>query len=81
VLEKLNTLVPPPIVTGIFLLAMWATRKTNTKMESEFIWSGSKLAALGVLSLGLLLMSIATLQFIKAKTTVNPMRPAGTSTI
>jgi protein-S-isoprenylcysteine O-methyltransferase Ste14 len=78
VLEKLNTLVPPPIVTGLCLLVMWALHK---QMGTELIWSGSKPMAVLLLGLGLLLMLIATLQFIKAKTTVNPMRPTHSSSI
>jgi protein-S-isoprenylcysteine O-methyltransferase Ste14 len=78
VLEKLNTLVPPPIVTGLCMLATWALHK---QMGTEFEWGMRKPIALLILISGLLLMSVATLQFARAKTTVNPMRPARTSSI
>ena len=75
----MNPLIPPPVVAVIIGLLMWVVNQTLAlgKFESEL----QQPIALALLAAGLLLMVVAVGYFIAARTTINPLRPARTSSL
>ena len=72
--KYLNTKIPPPIVTLVSIVIIYL-------FESKIEYSQLHLKAIGItfLILGLTLIFLAVLKFIKTKTTVDPTRPHKTS--
>ena len=75
----MNPLIPPPVVAAIIGLSMWGVNEALT--FGKFQSSLQLPLALTLLATGLLLMLAAAGQFIAAKTTINPLRPARASTL
>lgn len=73
----MKTLIPPPLVVAIFAAAMWALARYLA--PGHFAFPGQTAIAIAVLAAGLALMLAAVLSFARAKTTVNPLRPARAS--
>jgi protein-S-isoprenylcysteine O-methyltransferase Ste14 len=75
----MNPLIPPPVVAAIAGLLMWAVSETLD--FGQFKSALQQPIALALLVIGLLLMAVAVGYFIAAGTTINPLRPARTSTL
>lgn len=75
----MNPLIPPPVIAAIIGALMWAANRSLPWGRIAFDFREP--AALVLLAIGLLLMLIAAGQFIAAKTTINPLRPARASTL
>lgn len=73
----MKTLIPPPLVVAIFAAAMWALARYLA--PGHFAFPGQTVIAITVLVAGLALMLAAVFSFARAKTTVNPLRPARAS--
>lgn len=71
--------VPPPVVTAICGLLMWLVARHVS--FAQFAFDAQQVAALGFVTAGGLLMTIAAWQFQRARTTINPMKPQNTSTL
>jgi protein-S-isoprenylcysteine O-methyltransferase Ste14 len=65
----LQTLIPPPIVTGLLAVCMWRLAGSATQSA----WQAPLAISLLAIELGLMLAAVV--EFVKARTTVNPMRP------
>ena len=74
--KYLNTKIPPPIITLLSIVIIYL-------FESKIEYSQLHLKAVGMifLILGLTLIFLAVLKFIKTKTTVDPTRPEKTSNL
>lgn len=78
-MQQGNPRVIPPVVMGIAAMLMWATAElTGTMRPAGAVASSVALALLGT---GILLLIVATLQFVRARTTINPLRPARASAL
>ena len=66
----MKTLIPPPIVTIVFLFVIFFTKDL-------FRFSASLPSSLGsiIIFAGLMIIFIAARQFKKANTTINPLKP------
>jgi protein-S-isoprenylcysteine O-methyltransferase Ste14 len=73
----MKTLIPPPVVVAIFAGAIWALARHVE--PGRFSFPGQRTLALVLLAAGLGLMLAAVMAFVRAKTTVNPLRPARAS--
>lgn len=65
--------IPPGIQGPIFAALSWVLAKRFPEFAIE--WSGLLYVAAAFAAAGLLIIAIAIGQFIKAKTTINPMAP------
>ncbi|WP_395705690.1 methyltransferase family protein [Casimicrobium huifangae] len=75
----MKTLIPPPVVVAIFAGAMWLLARYVE--PGRFSFTGQIGLAAALLAVALALMFAAVLSFVRARTTVNPMRPARASTL
>lgn len=73
----MNPLIPPPVVVAIIGTLMWAVNRSLP--WGSFTFEFRETAALLLLAAGLLLMAMAVVQFIAARTTINPLRPSRAS--
>jgi protein-S-isoprenylcysteine O-methyltransferase Ste14 len=73
----MKPLVPPPIVVAIVGTAMYFVDAKLGLMKVTIAWQTP--VATILLATGLLLMLVAVVAFIAAKTTINPMRPSRAS--
>ena len=76
-MHHLELKVPPPAVTAIAAVLMWLLTRAAPQMKYTF--SGSDFCAAGLAIAGICIAALGVISFLRAKTTVNPMRP-GTST-
>lgn len=72
-------LVPPPIYGAITLLIMWLLHKYYPLHCTTTSWPVS--AGIVIAVFGLLMELFAVISFRKHKTTINPLRPANTTTL
>ena len=70
----MNTLIPPPLALAIIAVLMWALDRVL--VQGQIVTAFNTPVAVVLLAAGLALMALAAMQFIRAKTTINPMRPA-----
>ncbi len=70
----LDTKIPPPVVMLLLCIAMWFVARACPEVRMALPWSGV-IGGVSIL-LGLALELRPALQFARARTTVNPMRPA-----
>ncbi len=75
----MNPLIPPPVIAAIIGALMWTV--TQSLPMGKVAFDLQLPAALLLLAVGLLLMLAAAGQFIAAKTTINPLRPARASAL
>ena len=75
----MNPLIPPPVVAAVIGALMWAANQSLPVGKLSFDFQIP--AAWLLLATGVLLMLVAAGQFIAAKTTINPLRPARASTL
>ena len=75
----MNPLIPPPVIVIVIGTLMWAVNRTLPLGGLESAWREP--AALALLAAGMLLMLAAAVQFMLAKTTINPLRPSRASSL
>lgn len=71
--------LPPPAVAAFFAMAMWAVHRWLP--FGHFAFAAQRALAVVLLFSGLLLMAAAVFSLAKARTTVNPLRPARASNL
>ncbi|MEM7208875.1 MAG: isoprenylcysteine carboxylmethyltransferase family protein [Pseudomonadota bacterium] len=74
-MKHLELKVPPPIVGLIFACLMWAVSNGTNTLDFEFPLS----LVVILVSIGVCFDVSALLSFRKARTTINPLKPASTS--
>ena len=76
-MSQMNPLVPPPVIVIILAAGMWAADRTFASLTLD----AGVLAPLALLvfAAGLLLLIASVVSFIKARTSINPLRPANAS--
>lgn len=75
----MQTLIPPPVIAALVAVLMWLTDATLPRARFDLPqreWVVGALAALG-----LVLMLLAVWSFLRARTTVNPLRPERASSL
>ncbi len=78
-MRALELRVPPPVVALLCAVAMWAiARRTGTWPLPPAVQDWG---AAGLIALGLSLDLTAIGHFARARTTINPLRPAGTEAL
>lgn len=78
-MKFLELRVPPPVVALIAALAIWGLRRAFPE-EGVFI-PGRRIIYGTLLGLGILFIVAGLVQFRRARTTVNPMKPDTTSSL
>jgi protein-S-isoprenylcysteine O-methyltransferase Ste14 len=71
--------VPPPVVALLLGLSMWRASLLGASVEVPFVLRVG--VALVVASVGLVIGVASMVSFWRAKTTMNPTKPAGTSVL
>lgn len=69
----MKLLIPPPIVALACAAAIWALARFVPGFEVHF--PGQRIAAFGLIGLGLLLDASSIAAFLRARTTVSPLSP------
>jgi protein-S-isoprenylcysteine O-methyltransferase Ste14 len=69
----LETLVPPPVVAALAAALMWVIARAWPELRVDI--PAARWIALALAAPGLLLDFAGVLAFLRARTTVNPMRP------
>lgn len=75
----LETKIPPPAVVLLAALLIWGLRRMFPE-EGIFI-PGRRMLYWSLLGLGLLALFLGIFEFRRARTTVNPLTPAGVSSL
>lgn len=75
--QRVNPLIPPPVIVAITGALMWLVERTLSLGKIEFDFREA--AALVLAAIGLLLIAIAVVHFIAARTSINPLRPSRAS--
>ena len=75
----MDLLIPPPIVTALCAVMTWLVGRFVPLGGFEF--PHQRLVAIGLLIAAALLMMVAAAQFLRARTTINPMRPGKASSL
>ena len=78
-MESLELKIPPPLVAVVFGLLMWAVASLDG--TAGFLGSHRLAAALVVAAIGAAFGFPAMATFVRAKTTMNPTRPAAASSL
>ena len=78
-MSGLENRVPPPIVAAAFAVAMWAGARWLPEASVHF--PGQAIAAGSALAAGLGVVAVAIGQFVRARTTVDPLHPAAASAL
>ena len=78
-LHALELKIPPPLVALCIALAMWLTSRIVGPIDVPHLLRIG--AALAFLSVGLGFDVAGLVSFMRARTTVNPLRPAATSAL
>ncbi len=75
-LDRLELKVPPPVVTVVVGVLMWALARALPALDFAMPLSLRRALFIAFALAGIALVSVCALQFRRARTTVNPMRPA-----
>ena len=78
-MATLDLLVPPPAVALITAAAMWGASSFVPPLELPTAVRVASATAIAVIGLGLDIAGV--IAFLRARTTVNPMKPAKTSSL
>jgi protein-S-isoprenylcysteine O-methyltransferase Ste14 len=76
-MSGLENRIPPPLVAAAFALAMWGASRGLPDLSAQF--PGQRLAAASALAAGLAVIISAVAQFVRSRTTVDPLHPAAAS--
>jgi protein-S-isoprenylcysteine O-methyltransferase Ste14 len=77
--SMLETRVPPPVVMLITALLVWDISRTWPEMD--LLIPGRRALCWTLAGLGLVVAAAGVLEFRRAQTTLNPMRPANVSSL
>ena len=78
-MRSLELVIPPPVVLALVGIAMWLIAPYTSRVEvadATRLWASGILAAIGIGIAG-----AAIVAFRIARTTINPMRPANSTTL
>jgi protein-S-isoprenylcysteine O-methyltransferase Ste14 len=78
-LRRLELCVPPPVVAALCAVIMWFAGRLAHALDFDF--PGRLIAAAVLIVLGFLGGGVAVSQFSRARTTVNPLKPAESSAL
>jgi len=78
-MTRLENRIPPPLVTAAFAIAMAVCAGLLPSLSVRF--PGQGLASALLLAAGLGVIATAILRFVRARTTVNPLRPQEASAL
>lgn len=78
-MRVLELKVPPPVVALLIGAAMWFASRSGPSLELSFLVRG--ISAIAVAVFGGAVSFAGDLQFRRAKTTVNPLRPENASSL
>lgn len=73
----MSPIVPPPVIAALVGLLMWQADRLLS--FAHITWGGQLSLAAALLLIAFVLMVLAAVSFFKAKTTINPLRPARAS--
>lgn len=76
-LDRLELKVPPPVVTFAVGVLMWALARMLPALDFASSLPGRRALAIAFALAGVALVVACAVQFRRAGTTVNPMRPSG----
>lgn len=76
--RSLELKIPPLVVVFMFVAIMWASAKLAPALSLEL--DGAAVWASAVASVGLVVAALGAIEFRRAKTTVNPLKPDTAST-
>ncbi len=78
-LKSLETKIPPPMLTALFVFCMWVS---DQYLPGSVLDEAVRLSmAIGLASFGALFSILGVVSFVKAKTTVNPLQPEKAGTL
>ena len=78
-MQSLELKIPPPIVTAIFALGMWAVSSLRPLLPVPALVRISIALAILLIGIGFSMAGMAS--FSRAKTTVNPLKPETTTSL
>ena len=78
-MARLELLVPPPVVLGVCGLLMWLSARALPAADFALPARGALAIAAGIVALAV--FTLALFQFMRARTTVNPMKPDAASAL
>jgi protein-S-isoprenylcysteine O-methyltransferase Ste14 len=78
-LSRLENRIPPPLVAAAFALVMWAVAGGLPGASVQF--PGQAVATAALVVAGLSVIAISILQFNRARTTINPLKPDAASAL
>lgn len=78
-MNRLELLIPPPLIMLTTGVCMWALSMLFPELALPWFYSPASGAATALLGLAISLSGVAT--FKRARTTVDPRRPAGATTL
>lgn len=76
-MKSLELKIPPPVVGVIVAAAMWAIDRWTPSYE----FPGRRVLAVTLAVVGLSIAAAGVIEFRRARTTVNPLRPSTTSSL
>jgi protein-S-isoprenylcysteine O-methyltransferase Ste14 len=78
-MSRFENRIPPPVVAVACALIMWACARWLPSASAQFQWQDWAAAVLLAAGVGVIATAIA--QFVRARTTVDPLHPAAASTL
>ena len=78
-MSRLEKRIPPPLVAAACALIMWACARWLPGASAQF--PGQDWAAAVLLAAGVGVIAIAIAQFVRARTTVDPLHPEAATTL
>jgi protein-S-isoprenylcysteine O-methyltransferase Ste14 len=78
-LSRLENRIPPPLVAAAFAALMWAGARWLAVLSISFPAQGP--ASVAVAAAGLAVTAVAIAQFVRARTTVDPLHPEEASAL
>ena len=77
-MNRLELLIPPPVVAVVFASAIWVLSKL---IPVIWLFPGQMMGVAMLAAMGLALDITALIGFLRAKTTINPIKPDQSSTL
>ncbi len=78
-MSSLELKIPPPLVMAIFALAMWAIARLTPPLEALLPYRD--IVSRSFVIAGFVILGVAALYFLRARTTINPLNPGNTSSL
>jgi protein-S-isoprenylcysteine O-methyltransferase Ste14 len=77
--SRLENRLPPPIVAAAFAAMMWAAARWLAVLSISF--PAQRFASVAIAAAGLGVIAVAIAQFVRARTTVDPLHPEEASAL